>query len=98
MDSINDLPSFPFARPQAWDPPVEYAKLRASEPISRVTLWDGSHPWLVVKHKDVVSVLTDSRLSKACNSLHINIHVLIYYVGTQSTRLSRNECRWASLP
>jgi len=64
MGSTNPPPSFPFARPQAWDPPAEYAKLRASEPISRVTLWDGSRPWLVVKHKDVVSVLTDDRLSK----------------------------------
>ncbi|KAF2683117.1 cytochrome P450 [Lentithecium fluviatile CBS 122367] len=43
-------PSFPFARPQAWDPPAEYTKLRATNPISR--------------HKDVVSVLTDDRLSK----------------------------------
>ncbi|OAL45605.1 cytochrome P450 55A3 [Pyrenochaeta sp. DS3sAY3a] len=57
-------PSFPFARPQAWDPPAEYAQLRKTNPISRVELWDGSHPWLVVKHKDVVSVLTDDRLSK----------------------------------
>jgi hypothetical protein len=57
-------PSFPFARPQAWDPPLEYAQLRKNNPISRVELWDGSHPWLVVKHKDVVSVLTDDRLSK----------------------------------
>ncbi|KAF2186321.1 cytochrome P450 55A3 [Zopfia rhizophila CBS 207.26] len=60
-------PSFPFARPKAWHPPAEYAKLRAIEPVSRVELWDGSHPWLVVKHKDVTSVLTDERLSKQRN-------------------------------
>jgi nitric oxide reductase len=57
-------PKFPFSRPDAAEPPVEYGHLRANEPISKVELWDGSHPWLVVKHKDICSVLTDERLSK----------------------------------
>lgn len=58
-------PLFPFARPKAWEPPVEYADLRKNNPVSRVTLWDGSQSWLVVKHKDITAVLTDDRLSKA---------------------------------
>ncbi|QSS65504.1 cytochrome P450 [Histoplasma capsulatum] len=57
-------PKFPFSRPSGAIPPLEYAKLRATNPVSRVTLWDNSQPWLVVKHKDICSVLTDSRLSK----------------------------------
>lgn len=87
-------PSFPFARPQAWEPPAEYAKLRVSEPISRVKLWDGSRPWLVVKHKDVVNVLTDDRLSKVHIPLNVNLHLLIRHLGAQPCRLPRNERRW----
>lgn len=57
-------PKFPFSRPADTQPAVEYAKLRATDPVSQVELWDKSHPWLVVKHKDITKVLTDERLSK----------------------------------
>jgi nitric oxide reductase len=59
-----DAPEFPFERPRAAEPPTEFTKLRSSCPVSRVTLWDRSQPWLVVKHEDVCNVLTDTRLSK----------------------------------
>ncbi|EEH22787.2 hypothetical protein PABG_04998 [Paracoccidioides brasiliensis Pb03] len=64
MSTESSPPKFPFSRPSEAIPPLEYAKLRATNPVSRVTLWDNSHPWLVVKHKDICSVLTDQRLSK----------------------------------
>ena len=57
-------PHFPFARPRDVEPAVEYAELRKTNPISQVELWDGSHPFLLVKHKDITQVLTDDRLSK----------------------------------
>jgi fungal nitric oxide reductase len=58
------IPMFPFARPRDVAPPAEYAELRQRQPVSQVELWDGSHPFLVVKHKDITQVLTDDRLSK----------------------------------
>ena len=45
-------------------PPSEYARLRDSDAVSHVKLWDGTCPYLVVKHQDIVNVLTDDRLSK----------------------------------
>ena len=57
-------PQFPFARPRDVEPAIEYAKLRKTKPVSQVELWDGSHPFLIVKHKDITQVLTDGRLSK----------------------------------
>lgn len=64
MASGNSLPSFPFQRPAGSEPPLEYAKLRAQDPVSKVELWDGSHVWLVTTHKDVCNVLADNRFSK----------------------------------
>ncbi|KAG9232188.1 cytochrome P450 55A1 [Amylocarpus encephaloides] len=64
MGSSATPPKFPFARPSDYQPALEYAQLRASDPVSQVELFDGSIAWLVVKHKDICSVLTDQRLSK----------------------------------
>ena len=63
-ESPTSCPHFPFARPHDVQPAVEYTELRKNAPISQVTLWDGTHPFLVVKHKDITEVLTDDRLSK----------------------------------
>lgn len=47
----------PFAPPPAYD------EARLEEPVSRVTLWDGSTSWLVTRHEDIKAVLSDARFS-----------------------------------
>ncbi|MET7425976.1 cytochrome P450 [Dactylosporangium sp. NPDC005555] len=55
---------FPIARRCPFDPPEEYAQLRAEEPIVRVLLHRiDQEVWLVTRHEHVRALLTDSRLS-----------------------------------
>ena len=56
-------PDYPMARQCPFDPPRELAEIQAEEPVRRVSLWDGSHPWLITRHEDVRAVLADQRFS-----------------------------------
>ncbi|GAA2334815.1 cytochrome P450 [Streptomyces kunmingensis] len=46
-----------------FDPPPATTELLATEPISRVSLWNGRTAWLVTRHADQAALLRDSRIS-----------------------------------
>src|SRR5919198_532537 len=50
-------------RTRPFDPPDILAELRASSPLSKVTMWDGSKVWLVTQYKAARDVLGDKRFS-----------------------------------
>jgi cytochrome P450 len=55
---------FPLARSCPFGPPPEYTRLRAEEPISKVSLRiNGKTAWLITRYEDVRQVLSDSRVS-----------------------------------
>ena len=60
----SEAPAFPLAATGCpMDPPPLLGELRRDKPVSRVTLWDGSRPWLVTRHADIRQALRDPRLS-----------------------------------
>lgn len=56
-------PAFPVPRECPFAPPQRYAELRATEPVSRVTLPTGKQPWIVTRYADVRALLADPRVS-----------------------------------
>ncbi|MEV1064631.1 cytochrome P450 [Streptomyces sp. NPDC050263] len=55
--------AFPQDRTCPYRPPAAYDPLRASRPLGRVTLYDGSTAWLVSGHDAARALLSDPRLS-----------------------------------
>lgn len=55
-------PRFPFERDQL-DPPREYKDLRDNQPVSPVTLWDGSRAWLITGYDEMRAALSDPGFS-----------------------------------
>jgi cytochrome P450 len=56
-------PRFPFRRSDPKQPPAEYARARATQPVFAVTLWDGRRAWLLTRYDDVRAVVSDPRFS-----------------------------------
>lgn len=55
--------AFPQDRTCPYQPPAAYAPLRATRPLSRVTLYDGRPVWLVTGRDTARALLADPRLS-----------------------------------
>src|SRR5689334_19050550 len=66
-DTLPDVPAFPMKRECPFDPPPQLGRLRAEHPVSRVRLWDGSHPWLITTYDEQRAVLADPRFSADAN-------------------------------
>jgi cytochrome P450 len=59
----SERPSWPFERRCPLSPPPAFAELREKEPITEVTLWNGSSAWLATRYEDIRALLVDRRLS-----------------------------------
>src|SRR5947209_7405215 len=62
-------PAFPFLAGPPLDLPAEFERLRAEEPVARVTMPSGDRAWLVTRYQDVRTVFSDPRFSRAAASL-----------------------------
>jgi cytochrome P450 len=63
VTTVEDVLRFPFTREDPLKPPAEYARLRETSPVAKVTLWDGSWAWLVTRYEDVRAILFDKTSS-----------------------------------
>lgn len=57
MKKNTDDVIWPFSRSNPLNPPPKLAKLRETDPVTRVSLWDGSKPWLATRYEDIKAIL-----------------------------------------
>ena len=58
-----ELPAMPVARPNLFDPPLEYHQLRDEQPLVRVRFPTGIVGWLVTRFEEGSQVFADPRMS-----------------------------------
>ncbi|MFJ6657354.1 cytochrome P450 [Streptomyces sp. NPDC091377] len=63
-------PSYPFHEAVALDVDPVYERLRAEEPVVRVSCPYGEDAWLVTRHADMKTILGDPRFSRALAAEH----------------------------
>jgi cytochrome P450 len=64
MSMEEQVHSYPSPRRCPFTEPAEFVRLRAEEPVARVTLPGGAPGWLVTRYDDVRRVLSDERFSR----------------------------------
>ncbi|MFE4663895.1 cytochrome P450 [Streptomyces sp. NPDC056716] len=63
-------PAYPFTEAVALDVDPRFERLRAEEPVARVSCPYGEDAWLVTKHADMKTILGDPRFSRALAAEH----------------------------
>ncbi|MEU4229066.1 cytochrome P450 [Nonomuraea sp. NPDC026600] len=63
--TAGSVSGYPMARDAGcpFHPPATVRKLTSEAPVSKVRIWDGSLPWLITRHADQRTLLTDPRIS-----------------------------------
>jgi cytochrome P450 len=64
LSTLGEPPAYPFRITDPFQLPVEFAQLRAEEPVCKVWLATGDEVWLVTRYDDVRAVLGDQRFSR----------------------------------
>ncbi|MFJ2116278.1 MULTISPECIES: cytochrome P450 [unclassified Streptomyces] len=64
-EPAEQAPQWPMKRDTGcpFDPPPGVRRLLAQDPISKARIWDGSTPWIIARHTDQRSLLSDPRVS-----------------------------------
>ncbi|MER6158878.1 cytochrome P450 [Streptomyces sp. NPDC001868] len=79
-DTSGQCPEYPMPRATGCPlaPPPAATELRGREqPITKVRIWNGSTPWLITRHADQRTLLTDPRISNDDHEPafpHVNAH------------------------
>ncbi|WP_158891697.1 cytochrome P450 [Amycolatopsis anabasis] len=72
-NALPEASPLPVTRPPGcpFDPPAELARIRAEQPISRLSYPDGHQGWLVTSRELARAVLADSRFSARTELMHM---------------------------
>ncbi|MBB4686261.1 cytochrome P450 [Amycolatopsis jiangsuensis] len=61
--TTTENPVLPVARTCPFAPPEQYTRMRENQAVTRVSIPDGKHAWVVTRHEDARRVLNDRRFS-----------------------------------